>query len=1283
MKMKMKIFKDSKKMIVIAVCAILVLGCAGAVAAKLLRSESKPVEKQQEKEKEEKKEKVEKKTVTEFDNEVERQKTTVNKVLYENDFSKTLDPYVDDEWDKSSFFGCTAELTEDGWLHITSTDHIFVFGQHTWGMYGGISFETGKTYTMSFDLKKGKENANNVFTLNLAEEVEGQDPRYGNQLKQLVLDFSDIENFVAFNSDKGSFGAVTYKDGVAHIEIRFTKDRGSNNYLVNSRDSTLLNDWLIDNMYIAEITEENSDFQWLVEDTQPTYDFSLNTKRSSYTARRVLLDENFDTEASLVLEKSLMMETGGASVFFGPTKMVWDNKAARLTTGQHLFTFGRFAAWGRYFGGIEFLSDHQYVMSFDMKLGDARTQKVFNLYLMQEDDPDPRFGTALKTLTLDFNDLYQKKQSGDSTYFVKENTDNWASVVYNSKTRTAHVEIRFSRNVEPDIQVVSKGTGDNEWVFDNFYVADITPSVNVSKCNYSNGVDFSAYRARLTVFTNDFSTSVDAGVTQSWQKSAYFDSKAELLDGMAHLTSSEHLFVYGMHTWGQYGGVRFEKGSTYKMSFDLKLGDNDANRTFNLYTMTENGDPRFGNVQKTLTLNFMDYQNLVTTNTDNFASVNYNKDTDVAHIEILFTADTVRDTCVVSKSRGENNWLIDNVVVEEVVYVCDVHVDDNGDGVCDRCGQQIVAEKDYSNGISFENYSTVSTLFENDFSEDANKGVTAAWHKSAFFDSTATLEDGWARVTSSEHVFVFGGHSWGLYGGIAMSKNTLYRASFDLKLGDDLATHTFNFYVMNENNPDSQDPRFGTAAYTLTLNFADFTNFVTQNTNNFASVTYNAATHTAHVEAIFKTDAEVNTQLVARNKDVNNWYLDNLKIDQVKYVCQNHVDLDSDGKCDVCGEAVIVEKDYDNGVDLSKYAVSGVTFENDFSEDANKGVTAAWHKSAFFDSTATLEDGWVRITSNEHAFVYGMHAWGQYGGVKLDMNQLYKTTFDLKLGEESANKTFTLYVTTENGDPRYGTVSKELTLNFENFDNFVTVNTDNFAKVTYSKATHTAHIEVVYTTDSSKNTLLVSRCSGTNNWLLDNMKFEEVVEEKDYDNGVDLSKYKTKNVVFENDFSENADKGVTAAWHKSAFFDSTATLEDGWARVTSSEHVFVFGGHNWGLYGGFGLSKDQLYKVSFDLKLGAEDANKEFQLYVMTENGDPRFGDVVKTLTLNFADIANFVKTNTDNFASVTYTGQTKTAHVEMVFQTDQSKNTQVVSKCSGTNNWLLDNLKFEKVTAP
>ena len=83
----------------------------------------------------------------------------------------------------------------------------------------------------------------------------------------------------------------------------------------------------------------------------------------------------------------------------------------------------------------------------------------------------------------------------------------------------------------------------------------------------------------------------------------------------------------------------------------------------------------------------------------------------------------------------------------------------------------------------------------------------------------------------------------------------------------------------------------------------------------------------------------------------------------------------------------------------------------------------------------------------------------------------------------------------------------------------------------------------------------------------------------------------------------------------------------------------------------------------------------------MTENGDPRFGDIVKTLTLDFGDLKNPVTTNTDNFASVKYNSQTQTMHIEILYTTDTSVNTDIVSRCSGANNWLIDNMKFEKVT--
>ena len=1072
--------KNKKKIILIAVIAAVLLCAAGVCAAVLLKPQ--PVDKEPEPEKpaveNEVKEEV-KEEVADYDNHVERKAFTVDKVLLDNDFSKTLDLTVTEKYHKSSFFGCKAEL-EDGWAHLTSDNHLFVFGWHTWGAYGGIQFETGKTYTMSFDLKKGSENGNDIFVLNLAEEKEGEDPRYGDQLKQVVLDFSDIENMCSFNSDRGTFAAVQYtgETGICHVEIRFTVDRGANNYLVNCHDSTTLNDWLIDNLYIAEITEEGSDFEWIVEDTKPTYSCNINPRSNDYYVRFVLLDEKFNTADSLKLEN------GGRNAFFGPTKMTLDKNAARLTTGQHLFTFGRFNAWGNNFGGVEFEKDHQYLMSFDLKLGDARTQKVFNLYIMQEDDPDPRFGSVLNTLKLDFNDLYLEKKSGQTDYFVKENTNQFASVKYDSKTRTAHIEIRFTRTVEPDIQVVSKGTGDNEWVLDNIYVADITPPVNVTKYDYTNGISLDQYVSKNEVFYNDFSEDVNKGVIKSWHKSAFFGSEAVLDGGAARLTSKEHLFTYGPHTWGFYGGLSLAKGATYKMSFDLKLGDNDANRTFNLYVMSENGDPRFSNVEKTLTLNYMDYKNLVTQNTNNFASVTYSSSSDWAHIEIVFTTDKNQNTEIVSRCRGTNNWLIDNVKFEEVSLVCQEHVDNNGDGICDSCGRKIIAEKDYFNGIDFANYETVSTLFENDFEENVDKGVTKEWEKSAFFGSTASLSAGSARITSDEHVFVYGGHSWGNYGSVSMAKDTMYKASFDLKLGDEDATHIFNLYVTKENG----DPRYGDVMKTLTLNFADFNHFVTVNTDNFASVRYTAATHTAHIEVLFKSDAEKKTLLAAHQAGLNDWFVDNLKIEQVTFVCNEHKDDNHDGYCDICGREIIGEKDYDNGVTLANTSVVSIAYENDFSEDANKGVTQPWHKSPYFGSAVALKDGQVQITSDEHVFVYGGHTYGNYGGMSFEKDTWYKTSFDIQLGSQDANKMFTLYVMTENGDPRFGNIVGTLTLDFSDFENFVTENTGNFAHVTYDAASHTAHVEALFKTDADAKTQLVSRKEGSNNWLMDNLQ---------------------------------------------------------------------------------------------------------------------------------------------------------------------------------------------------
>ena len=565
--------------------------------------------------------------------------------------------------------------------------------------------------------------------------------------------------------------------------------------------------------------------------------------------------------------------------------------------------------------------------------------------------------------------------------------------------------------------------------------------------DYDNGVDLSGYVAVETKLNNSFDTAVEGDFSETGDRTAFFGSAASLKDGWLNVTSDEHVFTYGIHNWGRFGGVTFANGKTYKVDFDLKLGETSANPYFHLYVVTGSDatDPRSWTPVEALSLDFSYIKGFVNSEetTAGNAHVTYEQSTKTAHVEFVFTADTAKNTLLVSKCTGTNNWLIDNLVMSRVVE-----------------------EKDYDNGVTFTGYSDGAIKFENDFSESATKGVTQSWHKSPFNGSTAVLEDGWARVTSTEHVFVYGGHAYGNYGGFSLDKDKTYKTSFDLKLGTVDANKTFNLYVMTENG----DPRFGNIVKTLTLNFEDFTDLVTENTDNFAHVTYNKSTHTAHIEILYTTDTSVNTDIVSKCAGDNNWLIDNL-------VFRN------------------MEKDYDNGVDFSDYTVTETKFENDFSESATKGVTAAWHKSPFQDSNAVLDEGWARVTSSEHVFVYGAHTWAYYGAVDLGKyGETYKTSFDLKLGSEDANKIFNLYVMTENGDPRFGDIVKTLTLDFGDLKNPVTTNTDNFASVKYNSQTQTMHIEILYTTDTSVNTDIVSRCSGANNWLIDNMKFEKVTK---------------------------------------------------------------------------------------------------------------------------------------------------------------------------------------------
>ena len=924
-------------------------------------------------------------------------------------------------------------------------------------------------------------------------------------------------------------------------------------------------------------------------------DYDNGIDLSTYANRLVLMENDF----SEVTEKGT-----GKNGFYGSTATL-EEGWARVTSSEHIFTFGRHL-WGIY-GGVDMAKNIQYKMSFDLKLGDDSANPIFNLYVMEDAGNDPRFGNVVNTLKLNF---------ADNERMVVTNTNDFAGVTYDHETGVAHIEAVFTTDASVNTEVVSKCAGTNNWLIDNLVFAKTFKNVD-----YSNGVSHDNYTAISTLFENDYSESVDNGASRT----GFYGSTAALEDGWVRLTSTEHLFTFGRHTWAIFGGADMAKGTTYKMSFDLKLGDGAANESFNLYLMEDTGnDPRFGNVVKTLTLNFTDIENLAAVNTDSFASVVYDSQSQTAHIEALFTTSADVNTEVVSKCSGTNNWLLDNLVFEKMI-----------------------PNADYDNGISFADKQVEAVIYENDYSSSADKGTG----RTGFNGSTAALEDGWARVTSAEHIFTLGRHAWGIYGSMDMAKATEYKVSFDLKLGDVDANKTFNLYVMAEKS--GADPRFGNVVKTLTLNFADLANLVTTNTDDFASVTYTAATKIAHIEILFTTDAAVNTQIVSRCNGTNNWLLDNLKCEKVGQI-----------------------KNYDNGISFADKEVETVIYDNDYSESVDKGTG----RTGFNGSTAALEDGWARVTSSEHIFTLGRHAWGIYGSVDMAKDTQYKMSFDLKLGDATANKTFNLYVMTEKSgeDPRFGNVVKTLTLNFADIDNFVTTNTDNFASVVYDGRTHIAHIELLFTTDAAANTNVVSKCSGTNNWLLDNLKVEKIGAPLSYDNGISFDEYTVESVLIENDFSESVDNGAS----RTGFYGSTAVLEDGWVRLTSTEHLFTFGRHTWAIFGGVDMAKGTTYKMSFDMKLGDSTAAKTFCLYVMQDaENDPRFGTVVKTLNLNFSDIENLVVTNTDSFASVVYDGKTGIAHIEILFTTDGTVNTEVVSKYSGTNNWLLDNLTFQEVS--
>lgn len=123
----------------------------------------------------------------------------------------------------------------------------------------------------------------------------------------------------------------------------------------------------------------------------------------------------------------------------------------------------------------------------------------------------------------------------------------------------------------------------------------------------------------------------------------------------------DHLFVFGDHYWGTCGDVAFEKGASYQVEFDVKVGETSTAKTLKLYIRKafDSFDPRCGidpngegdDVQKYYTLDFSGNGCTGEGNMD--VTYTYNEATGYTHVTIRFTASSAYNS-ILNCNTGDN-----------------------------------------------------------------------------------------------------------------------------------------------------------------------------------------------------------------------------------------------------------------------------------------------------------------------------------------------------------------------------------------------------------------------------------------------------------------------------------------------------------------------------------------------------------------------------------------------------------------------------------------------------
>ena len=652
--------------------------------------------------------------------------TVTTNLMLDLDFSDpdNLNPARGSGSFKPVFWGAkvTQSQDEEKWGVVNpQQDHTFVFGTHFWGTMGTVQFKRGHAYELTFDIASPEESIFRSLTIALRQNND-QDPRGAeimNDAEEHPMSFTlDFTNGYTSYGNTGFVVEDSYDEqtGVAHITVKFVAPEdqdvilnanGGQAYADSYLWSNAANDykifWRFDNMLMLDISDE--DFEYV-------YSYKEQTTPEPEPENKTLYSNDFSESAWT--EPADAAQTGARTYLHSRNTVALEDGWMKVTSGTetdassntnpHILVFGQHT-WGLY-GGVKFENGKTYRFAFDLKIGDSKTQNLRIAVMPEREEggsvADPYWATKdLADMFVSFNFTATGVQV-DSAASTEGYESAFAST-YNSETGVAHVELVFTvaADAEKSRMVYIGYTGrwncpnGYEWLFDNltieegeFELPEPTPEPEPepepeNKTLYSNDFSESAWTEPADAETSGVKTYL------------YANNTAELTDGWLKVTSGKesdgnstaHIFAFGQHTWGMRGGVAFESGKMYKISFDLKRGDT-ATDMFRIAVMperTENGQPASewwaskGEADRIVDFNFTaDGISVIDTGStegyEQFFKASYDTETGVAHIELTFTvsADDDARRLVYAGYSGNWNcpngfeWLFDNLTIEEL-----------------------------------------------------------------------------------------------------------------------------------------------------------------------------------------------------------------------------------------------------------------------------------------------------------------------------------------------------------------------------------------------------------------------------------------------------------------------------------------------------------------------------------------------------------------------------------------------------------------------------------------